>query len=515
MFAPDDPKDKFDHNRVYKKNDSDMDSSLSHRGDASLDFVQGSTYPFARTLFGSLREGFLEAMPRKIDHRVDLAFGWKLNTDFTSHWEDDTLYQSNSTFIPTVSAMDLKCGGNLAIGEPCAFSESYKGFPFESPKERSSADAAYAVDVTHPRFNEAMSGRHIELPGKYGNLDTLVLRGMQVDIWRLLCEVAKNNYDSATQSYRNPNLDGVFVPGGSCMDLSKMPDLIKKSGLTQWSRFGFSRYDYDQAATESDDVVRFNVPAGWHKVGLFNMGKEIPEGSTFEVDVRANGAPGSWVKMELLLTITNTGVGQVQLQEIEVPADGKVHTVRWTVPSAQGSLKNYRWFRLVANSSGVEMDVAAPRLIYARSFQMALEKLSEGILYPGNTFPVRNSSGEILINPYTDALGSGMELLLSAIGTNGFVDLNGEKDLSKFSNLKVTYWPGTCQGTRVYFDSYPSGAKRLEIGSVSGNFLVKTIPLKDIINTDFTQEQGLSGAKLFLRASSVGERCVVNKIELE
>ena len=79
------------------------------------------------------------------------------------------------------------------------------------------------MDPTHPRYGEAISGRHIELPFETKAMQP-VYDGLRVDMWRILCEVAKYDYDRDLGQFRNPKLIGycarrleglAFVPDAS------------------------------------------------------------------------------------------------------------------------------------------------------------------------------------------------------------------------------------------------------------------------------------------------------------
>lgn len=504
--------DTLARNRLFRKFDDDyVDLRV---GLAKYDLIQGSTYPFAKTIYESLRDGFCDAMPDNMEMKLFSLLGKKFTMDLKSSWDADTLYHASSTFIPTTSAMDMKCGGELSIKDTCSFIADYNGFPFENPENRSSANAVFAVDPTHPRFNEKESGRHIELPGFGNRMDTTVLRGMQVDIYRLLCEVAKYDYDDNAKSYRNENLTGVFSPGKSCVDPSNMPDVIRNSGIVQRKKFGFARYDYSQKSSEANDVVSFKVPAGWHKVALFDNGEKIPEGSTFEVVMKVREATDGWFKTELLLTKTKGGSGQVQLQEISVPADGESHVIRWKMPAAEGSLNGYRWFRLVANSNGSDVEISEPRLAN-RTVASGTPKSMASKIYPSTEYTVRNWNENIEVRPYSDAFGSGLYAKFKSIGDNFFIDFGNVKSLKYYKELKISYWPGTCQATKVYFDSYVQGAQSLVSQNFAGNFIETIIPLEKIVNKDFSVDNDLSASRLVLRGTRSDELCFIRDINLQ
>ena len=180
----------------------------------------------------------------------------------------------------------------------------------------------------------------------------MVVRGLQVDMWRVLCELANYDYDDTNKEFRNENLAWYFKPGTNCMDQTKMPNFLQKDGYVQKKYFAYSRYDYKADATEEDKSVTFNVPAGWHKVASFDNGKDLSEGASFEIDISVNSSKGSWMKAEILLLKSMSSAAQLQLQEKTVAVDGKTHHIHWKLPAGDGALKNYRWIRLVLNSDG-------------------------------------------------------------------------------------------------------------------------------------------------------------------
>lgn len=514
-FNPSEASDaELAYNRIYQKFDVDSDKRI--KGNAKFDFVQGSTYPFAETMYKALREGFLDAMPENMTMEVFSLFGIGIEMDINTKWNADSLIQKNSTFIPTVSALDLNCSGELAMRKDCAFTMSSNGFPFENPGDRSSAKAVYAVDQTHPRYDEAISGRHIEMPAKdNGTVDTAVAKGLQVDLWRVLCEIADQDYDKQKKAYRNEKLSGIFAPGASCMDISKMPEVIKASGLTYSKKFGYARYDYNKDATESDDQVKFAVPAGWHKVATFDNGSEIPDNGIFEVEVQVEKSNGNWLKAELLLEKSKSGSGQLQLNEISIPLDGKKHVVRWRMPSANGALAHYRWFRLVLNSDGSDVVVSEPRLVRTSVKESAPSKAVASKIYPNAayaTFPWTESTS---IAGHSDAYGTGVKLSFTNIGSGMLFDFGEKLSMDKYSKLVVSYWPGTCQNTGVYFDSNRNGAVPLKAGLLSGYFVKKIVELKDLADDKLSVGNGVSASRLNFFGNKANESCLIHEISLE
>jgi len=480
------------------------------RANSKYDFIQGSTYPFAATIYNSLRDGFYEAMPDDMTKKL-LFFDMDLNTA----WGDDALIQDRSTFIPTVSAMDMKCNGDLAIRSECGFKQSYKDFPFENPGNRSTANAAYAVDPTHPRFNEAISGRHIEMPIENETLNEAALAGMQVDLWRILCEVAKYDYDSKAGHFRNPKLVGYFSPDAKCMDASKMPDVIRYAGAVQKIPFAYARYDYNAAATEWNPAVKFTLPAGWKKVGSWNYGGNILANTSFEVEVKVENPKGNWMKAELLVCRTKFCNGNLQLNEVSVPVDGKVHTLRWQMPANGGALDGMRWFRLVLNSDGGDVTLSNARLLLDTRSDVAVpSKIASANIYPSQYgyFPW---DANVHVNPYFDELGSGLEIKYDKAKHGMHIDLGKMVSMDDYRNLVVEYWPGTCQRSIAYFDSKTLTDANLANGSWQNGIVRKILPLDEIIDFDVTPNGSKSARRLNLQTVTANERCIIKSITLE
>lgn len=499
---------EYSYNRKYRINDSDDDAKPN--GETPFDFVQGSTYPFPLTMYNSLRDGFESAIPPGMKTSV-MFFDISLNT----RWNDDYIKQESSTFIPTVSAMDLKCNNDLAIRSSCAHTTSSKDVNFEAPGAKSTGNAVYAVDPTHPRFNEPISGRHIESPVKQNSIDQNVIAGMQTEIWRLLCELAKADYDSAKQSFRNPKLIGNFSPATSCMDQSKMPDIIKTSGHVQENRFAYARYDFNKTATESTPEVSFTLPAGWQKVGLFDNSSNVPAGSVFEIEIKVNKAKGNWMKAELLLYHNKNGGGQVQLNEQSVKLDGSLQTLRWQLPNNIELLKNYRWFRLILNSDGGDIIVSTPRIITNTLINESLPPaINSASIYPNNNYSIIPWSNDAQIS-----IDSGSQKLLN-LEFNGrysgiSINLGGSFSMEKYKELVVEFAPGSCQNTKIYFDSKSINKPNLVNNSLQNTFVSKKLPLSEIINTDATPKGSYSASRLALQTSGPNEKCVIKSILLQ
>lgn len=479
------------------------------KGSSTYDFIQGSTYPFAATIYNSLRNGFLDAMPENMK-----AHALFFDIDLDASWEEDVLKQDRSTFIPTVSAMDMKCNGELAMLSDCGFTQSHQGFPFENPGERSTANATFAVDPTHPRFAEAISGRHVEMPFENGALNAAVLNGMQVDMWRILCEVAKYDYDYDLGRYRNPKLVGYFSPNTSCMDWTKMPDMILNAGAVQEIPFAYARYDYDAAATEKNPVVKFKAPAGWKKVALWDHGGNILPNTSFEVDVKVENPKGNWMKAELLVCRLKNCSGFLQLNEVSVPVDGMSHTLRWQMPANDGALNGMRWFRLVLNSDGGNVTVANPHMVLnTRGETQVPPKIASATILP-NSYEYFPWDSDVHVGLYADELGSGLEIRYNRARHGVYIELGKMVSMDDYDNLVVDYWPGTCQRTLVYFDSKKLLKSNLDNGSLQNGFVRKILPLDEIIDTDVTPKSSKSAHRLNLQSVEVNERCVIKSIML-
>jgi hypothetical protein len=437
------------------------------------------------------------------------------DVDVNTSWGRDELVQDRSTFIPTASAMDLKCNGDLAIRSDCGFTQSYVGFSFENPGAKSTATAAFAVDPTHPRYAEAISGRHIEMPLENDTLNRLVLNGMQVDMWRILCEVAKYDYDYTLGQFRNPKLIGYFSPDTKCMDVDKMPDIIRNAGVVQSIPFGYARYDYNADATEKSLDVKFNLPAGWKQVATWNYGGDFLANTSFEVDVKVDKTKGNWMKAELLVCRTKGCSGRLQLNEVSVPLDGMVHTLRWRLPANEGALNGMHWFRLVLNSDGADVTMSKAQLVLnTRSDEAVPPKVSSANIYP-NTYAYFPWNEETHIKAYGDELGTGLEIKFDKAQRGMHIEFGKMVSMDDYRNLVVDYWPGTCQHTLAYFDSKKLIEANLANNWLQNGFVRKILPLDEIIDLSVTPHGSKSAHRLNLQAVGSSERCVIKSIMLE
>lgn len=504
-------KGTISENREYKI--SDFDYEEKKQGESELDFVQGSTYPFAKTLYESLREGILNALPADMKQSTGI-FSTKISID--TKWDADNLYQENSTFIPTVSAMDLYCDGKLAIMSDCAHTQKATGISFDHPGNFSTGIAAYAVDPTHPRYNEPISGRHIESPIRKNQIDTTVLYGMQVDIWRILCSLAKFDYDPKTKTFDNPALNGYFSPTTQCTDISKMPTIVKNSGKNQQKRFGYVRYDFNPDATESTSSTSFTLPAGWQKVSILDNGEQIPAGTIFEVDISVKKSKGNWMKAELLLTTNKQGSHQLQLTEQNVAIDENVHTIKWIVPASMEAVRNYRWFRLILNSEGGEVTISNPRLITsATSFENTPKDIPNASIYPNANISIVPWSSNVSIQETGIGNSAHLQAQISSKNDGLHFDFGSEFSLEKFKEIKIAFKPGTCQNTMIYFDSKNPNGRNLVKYTLQNDIAYKILPLSKIIDTVVTPNHTLSASRLVLQAIDNNENCSIQSISLQ
>lgn len=95
------------------------------------------------------------------------------------------------------------------------------------------------------------------------------------------------------------------------------------------------------------------------------------------------------------------------------------------------------------------------------------------------------------------------------------LDFGRQVNLDAFSMLEVTYWPGSCQNIRVYFDSKVVQNANLGGGDLKNGLVVKQVPLSEIINTEMTPESSFSVYRLNMQGTAAGERCIVKSIQLK
>ena len=351
---------------------------------------------------------------------------------------------------------------------------------------------------------------------KNGKIDTTVLVGMQTDIWRILCEVAKYDYDSATGKFRNPKLNGMFSKNTNCMDATKMPDLIKNAGKLQTKKIAYARYDYNSKASEKDNSVSFTLPAGWQKVATFNTPDDIPPGSAFEIDIRVINAKSNWMKAELLLVRDAIGNGQIQLAETNVSQDGLTHTLRWVMPNTQNATLHYKWLRLVLNSNGANVTLSNPKIITSTAnLAEKPEPISSSKIFPNSKYTAVPWSDNVKIQ--TKTVGTNEMLYVSTEKRYDGLHFDFGKTVSmdKFTSLVVEFEPGTCAHTAVYFDAKDTGNPNLGNYSLQNGIANKILPLSQIIKTEVTPNHSLSASRLKIQSTKDSETCHIRTIYLQ
>lgn len=492
---------EFSYNRVYE---SPTSTKETKKGKTPFDRVQGSVYPFGEMMYSALREGMLEEMPENMKQKIPLLGSISISTK----WDSDELKEGSSTFIPTTSALDLKCDGKLSVLTDCVRKQTESGLKWENPGSRSTGSSIYAVDATHPRSSEKMSGRHIEFPEGKKN----VLAGIQTDMWRLLCELAKSDFDESSQEFRNSAFMGFFDPTVSCLDQSKMPPMLKNAGVLNKQKFSWVRYDFHSQATEREEEVSFALPAGWQKSVRMDYGKGFPAGSIVEVQVKMENPKANWLKAEFMLTRQKNGGSQIQLEELTVKPDGSYYTLRWRIPGTDEALKNYRWGRLILNSAGGQVSLKGLRIIKETIVQEVTPQLiSSSKLYPNSGYRIIPWKKESQLENGT------LDFYFEKAYDGVFLDLTQVYSFKGYKNLEVAYEAGSCQDVRIYFDALLSPKEVLKLGNgkIQNNQEILELPLDKLIDVEISQDGGLSASKLILQAGKQKTSCAINSIQLK
>lgn len=500
---------QYAFNRVYKK--FGYDHETKQLGSTRWDLVQGSTFPFIDKIYAAFEPAFLKAIP----DRKDI-----LNFRFYGKWDAHEKKVGSTTFIPTTSSLDLQCGGDLSVRNDCVFSQVATGIDWEQPGAITSANAIYAVDPGHPNATQPNSGLHV-----LGATTTM-------DLWRLFCEVAKRDYDPNIGTFHNGNWTENFEPNTSCMDPTAIspwflqhvaPQSFVSSELFPWARWTFNDNQVDK-----DFPVSFTLPSGWQKVALF--GKSTADFAASDViEVTVQTLPefsANWLKVEMVLSTNKTGAGWWQLSEQAITADGLEHTVRWQLPSNAAALEGYRWATLIMNSLGGGVKVSSVRILKSNLGVQVPAPIPSAVIYPaGQSYWNLGAWGQHNTD-YADAKGSGIALNLAAAGAGAFWYLADYNDLSAYSQLQVTFWPGTCQKTQVYFDKkdnkynaatgqYGTNSVLLSGGGQAGGWETKNIPLTAIIDQQTTPLNTLSALRLYFVAPTGSEQCIIHQITLQ
>jgi len=213
-----------------------------------------------------------------------------------------------------------------------------------------------------------------------------------------------------------------------------------------------------------------------------------------------------------LLLKSKSGAGQLQLQEVSIPVDGKKHHVHWKLPANEGSLKKYHWIRLVLNSDGGNVTVANPVLTKSVEDTGKEYENADIELYP-KAYKFASWTPSASVETYLEGANMGAELDFKKIGSEAYLDFKGEKSFESYKKLQIYYWPGSCQGTGVYFDSYLSGMQYLkDSATIEGDFVVKEISLSDVIDTKITHNYKKIASRLVFRSGKTDEVCLVYRI---
>lgn len=509
---------EYAYNRTYEFAKSPVESV--QKGSSRWDLVQGSTYPFIDAMYQAFEPAMKEAIPDREDVCVYRnILGCQYSLRFYGKWDDHTQQRSSTTFIPTTSSLDWQCDGDLSVRSECAFTQTSHGVEWENPGDRSTANALYAVDPSHPGSKRPNSGRHV-----IGATATL-------DLWRLFCEVAKRDYDEEAQRFRNPSLQGHFDPHASCMDPSSVSlwflEHVAPTDFSNHYKFPWARWTFNSAKIDKQFPVSFHLPAGWQVVGLLDRGKSLEANDVIEVTLKTNPTfKGNWMRVEWALSTTKSGAEWWQLSEQSVPADGAEHTLRWQLPNSSVALNRYRWARLIMNSLGGGVTVTSIRITHSSLGTLAPEPIQSPIVYPPTGSQWTLGAWGQHQPDFSDSYGSGVALSMPVTGDGAYWFLNDYADVSAYRQLQLTYWPNTCQKTRIYFDkkdhkynaetgSIGSNSVALSGGDVSGDFLVKTIPLLSIIDTLSTPHQTLSAQRLYFQSFGPSETCIIKEMRLQ
>ena len=207
--------------------------------------------------------------------------------------------------------------------------------------------------------------------------------------------------------------------------------------------------------------------------------------------------------------------GYLQLNEQSVPIDGNSHTLRWQMPSNDGALNGLRWFRLVLNSDGAEVELSKPRMVIDTQSDAPIPpKMSSSVIYP-NQYAYYPWDSDVHVAPYSDALGSGLEIKYDRARRGMHIEFDKMVSMDDYNNLVVDYWPGTCQNTLAYFDSKKLTAANLANGRLQNGFVRKILPLGEIIDLNVTPQGSKSAHRLNLQSVVANERCVIKSISVE
>jgi hypothetical protein len=402
--------------------------------------------------------------------------------DMEGHWGAQSLNNKNSTFVPTVSALDMKCAGDLAVRKDCAFNKTEAGINWEIPGSAlTTAKAIFAIDASHAKYNATSGIRHVT------GADPL-------DYWRVFCSIMKSDVENG--QFQNPALIGQMQPTQSCMDQSSIPQwFLSKYDVTKRYKFPYTQWAYNSASNGRESAI-FTVPGGWNPVATFNSKRVLTGTDVIEVTVRVPKTFG-WFKLDFVLT----GGGWLQLGEQTAIRDGASHTYTWSVPSYVDFSGKYKGGKLIMNSgTSGEVEVRSVRIAPNPTGVDPVRTgvpMTEAPLYPEYSSQWHFGTwGDHDMN-YRDALGTGLKLNFPNFADGAVWYTPEPVKTGAYTKLVVKYWPNTCRNTLVYFDQRSFWQKvsgsttdqdnfsRLVEGHVVvGNMWQKTIPLSAIDGVD-------------------------------
>lgn len=495
---------QYAYNREYNFGD-DVNADKSRKGKTQYDLVQGSIYPFFGELYESFEEAFLKEIPYVKEHCYGIC------VDIYGKWDAHEIHTKEATFIPTTSSLDLLCDGALSVNKDCMQTQTTAGISWENPGSRTSAKAIYAVDETHPGSVAANSGRHVT-----GATAT-------VDLWRLFCEVAKADWDEGQGErgvFRNPNLNGKFDPHAVCMDQQAISpwfnEMVAPTEFEQKESFPWVRWSYNSKKIDQQFPVAMTLPAGWNVVSTMDKGATFGTCDVIQVTLNTNtNFTGNWLRAELVLSTTKNGSGWWQLGEQIVPVDGASHTVTWQLPCNETALRGYRWAKLVLNSLGGGVTVSKVQITNSTMGAQPPPELTNSWIVPENKGLWRLGSwGTHDRNFYDETFGDGIQLNMPNVDNGAYFQADNYWDLKRYTQLRVRYWPNTCQHTWLYFDRKTFKAS-LAGGVIKASLMEKTIPLSSLIDTRVTPLNTMSAQRLYAQTSAANETCIIKEIQFQ
>jgi len=431
--------EEYAYNHVYEY--TKQDKAWPRYGSARWDLVQGSVYPFNKTIYNVLHGSFLSSM--KDNDEVDLGYGFLLpDPDIRGEWGSQDLNFDSTTFIPTVSALDMKCSGNLSVFNECAFSmnESNTTVNWESPGSLSTGKSIYAIDATHPRSSHTSGQYHV-----FGS--------DPVDYWRLFCELMKSDVENG--AFQNTELNSRIGLNQSCLDQAAIPNwFLNQYNITSRYKYPIIKWLYNSAKNNKDGAT-FGIPPAWNPVATFNSTRAIRKGDVIEVTMNAPKTFG-WLFLDFVLLRKSDGTGWLQLGEKKVIADGENHVYTWVVPEWMSETIGYTWSKLIMNSlNGGTVTISKVRVGPATGTVSAetAVPMSEASLYPGYNGQWSFGDWGDHDLKFQDNVGTWLHLKMPNYYDGAMWETSSKLSTSSYKNLVIYYKPNTCRNTIVYFDT--------------------------------------------------------------